>query len=121
MYKIFLKEEDLLKAEHFPVIALLNEASNPNVIEFVENLCEGIGTGYDFSSCSFWNDFDEYDQVNMEKFDGLLITNEAGDEIIISKQELKHYLEILYNRLSDEHFNNIHELRKLLDKFEVGI
>ena len=38
MYNIYLKEEDLLKADQFPVIALLNEAANSNIIEFAENL-----------------------------------------------------------------------------------
>jgi hypothetical protein len=119
MYTIFLKEEDLLKPEHFPVAALLNEAGNSNVIEFVENLAKGVGSGYNFSACAFWADLDEYDQTHTPKFYGVWVTNEAGDSVIISFPDLKHYLELLYLRLSDVHFHELPKLRQLLDNFEA--
>ena len=82
MYNIYLKEEDLLNAEQFPVAALINEAANSDIIEFVTNLVDGVGSGYNYSNCSFWNDFDEFEQANMKKFDGLWVGNEGGEEII---------------------------------------
>ena len=88
MYNIYLKEEDLLNAEQFPVIALINEAANSDILGFVENLNSGIGSGYDYSNCSFWNDLDEYDQAHTPKFDGLWISNEGGEEVIISYKKL---------------------------------
>lgn len=119
MYNIYLKDEDLLRSEHFPVAALLNEASNSNIVEFVENLSKRVGSGYNFSDCSFWNDLDEYEQTNTPKFDGLWVTNEADEDIIISLQDLKYYLEVLYRRLTDAHFADLPRLRQALDKFEV--
>ncbi len=46
MYNMYLKDEDLPNAEQFPVIALINEAANSDIIEFVNNLVEGVGSGY---------------------------------------------------------------------------
>lgn len=43
MYVIYLKDEDLLTAEHFPAAALINEAANSDIVEFVFNLVQGIG------------------------------------------------------------------------------
>lgn len=119
MYNIYLKEEDLLRADQFPVIALLNEAANSNIIEFAENLAKGIGSGYNYSNCSFWEDLDEYDQANTLKFDGLLVTNEAGEEIIISYKDLLYYLETLYSRLDNGDFSRLNELRAILDTIKT--
>ena len=117
MYCIYLRDEDLLKPEHFPAAALLNEAGNSDVVEFVENLARGVGSGYDFSVCTFWNDLDEYEQAHTPAFDGLWVTNEGGEELFISLPDLVHYLEILYLRMSDTHFPDLLKFRQALDKF----
>ena len=44
MYKIYLKEEDLLKDTGFPIIAHLNEASNSDFILFLQNLNNVTGS-----------------------------------------------------------------------------
>ena len=121
MYTVYLKDEDLLKPEHFPVAALLNEASNSNIVEFVENISNRVGIGYNYSTCTFWNDLDEYEQANTPKFDGLWITNEAGEEVNISLHDLEYYLEILYARLSSVQFSGLPKLRQILDQFEAQI
>ena len=36
MYKIYITDANLLKAEQFPVAALINEAANSDIIEFAE-------------------------------------------------------------------------------------
>lgn len=118
MYIIYLKEEDLLTKEHIPVAALINEAANSDIIEFVNNLVNGVGSGYNYSNCSFWNDLDEYDQSNTKKFEGLWVSNESGEEVIISYSDLQYYLEILYTRLADEKYSRINGLRELLDSFK---
>ena len=118
MYKIYLREEDLLNAEQFPVVALINEAANSDIIEFVENLVNGVGSGYNYSNCSFWEDLDEYEQAHTPKFDGLWVSNEAGEETTVSFKDLQYYLETLYTRLSVENYNRICELRKHLDSLK---
>lgn len=118
MYIIYLKEEDLLTKEHFPVVALINEAANSDIIEFVKNLVNGVGAGYNYSSCSFWNDLDEYEQSNTQKFEGLWVSNEAGEEVIISYGDLLHYLETICARLAEEKYDRITVLQELLDSFK---
>ena len=119
MYTIYLKDEDLITRDQFPVIALINEAANSDIIEFTRTLVNGVGSGYDYSNCSFWNDLDDYDKANTPRFDGLWITNEANEEVIVPFKELLYYLEILYSRLSAKHFPRIDELRQLLDSFKA--
>ncbi len=118
MYIIYLKEEDLLTKEHFPVAALINEATNSDIIEFVKNLVNGVGTGYNYSNCSFWNDLDEYEQSNTQQFGGLWVSNEAGEEVIISYGDLLHYLETICARLAEEKYDRITVLQELLDSFK---
>ena len=120
MYTIYLTEADLLSAKQFPVTALINEAANSDIIEFVENLANGIGSGYNYSSCSFWDDLDEYEQANTQKFDGLWIGNEDGEEVVVSFTDVSYYLEILYSRLANEKYSRLCELRQLLEAFRTA-
>ncbi|MCQ2554157.1 MAG: hypothetical protein MJ171_00710 [Clostridia bacterium] len=97
MYNIYLNENDKLNDNHYPLIALLNEASNENIIEFIENLLAGNGTGYDYSNCTLWNELDDYDKLFIPKFDGIMVENEAGEEIIVEYEVMHYYLEKLCN------------------------
>lgn len=119
MYNIYLSEADLLKVEQFPVVALINEACNTDIIEFVENLIHKIGCGYNYSSCSFWEDMDEYEQSSTPHFDGMWVGNEAGEEVIISYSDLLYYLEALYSRLFADNFSRMQNLREALDTFKA--
>lgn len=120
MYTIYITDADLLKAEQFPVAALINEAANADIIEFVENLANGVGSGFNYSNCSFWDDLDEYDQANTPKFDGLWVSNEGGEEVIVSFDDVFYYLETLYSRLANEKYGKLSELRQLLDAFRTN-
>lgn len=120
MYTIYIADADLLKAEQFPVAALINEAANADIIEFVENLANGVGSGFNYSNCSFWDDLDEYDQANTPKFDGLWVSNEGGEEVIVSFDDVFYYLETLYSRLANEKYGKLSELRQLLDSFRTN-
>ena len=100
--------------------ALINEAANSDIIEFVENLANGVGSGFNYSNCSFWDDLDEYDQANTPKFDGLWVSNEGGEEVIVSFDDVFYYLETLYSRLANEKYGKLSELRQLLDSFRTN-
>ena len=117
MYTIYITDADLLKAEQFPVAALINEAANADIIE---NLANGVGSGFNYSNCSFWDDLDEYDQANTPKFDGLWVSNEGGEEVIVSFDDVFYYLETLYSRLANEKYGKLSELRQLLDAFRTN-
>ena len=118
MYNIYVKDEDLLNTDQFPVVALINEAANSDIIDFVANLANGIGSGYNYSNCSFWNDLDEYEQADIQEFDGLLVSNEGGEEVLVPYKDLLYYLETLCSRLAVEKFDKINDLRALINSFK---
>lgn len=72
MYTIYLKDEDMLQPNHFPAIALVNEAYNSDPLSFIKNLSREIGSGYNYTTCSFWSELDEYDQGQIDQYEGLL-------------------------------------------------
>lgn len=100
MYIILLKEEDMIKENHFPIIAHINEAYNNDLLEFIECMIKGIGVGYDYTCSSFWDESDEYDKENTEKYDGLMIETENDEKVILSMSELLYYLELAQKQLS---------------------
>ena len=115
MYNILLQETDLIKKDHFPAIALINEAFNADPIEFLNNLVDGIGSGYNYSSCSFWNELDDYEKLNTPKFDGIMVNTEDNEELLISISDFIYYLEIACDRLASIDFNKIQLLKKLIE------
>lgn len=84
MYIIYLKEEEQLKDTDFPIIAHLNEAANFDFIQFLQNLINGTGSGYEYTCSNFWDDLDEYDQSQCEKIDGVIVGTQTGEEVILS-------------------------------------
>ena len=84
MYMILLKEEDMMKENHFPIIAHINEAYNNNLIEFIECVIKEVGVGYDYTCSSFWSELDDYDKENTKKYDGLMIETEDDEKVILS-------------------------------------
>ncbi len=99
MYKIYLKEEDQLKDSDFPIIAHLNEAANSDFILFLQNLNNGTGSGYEYTCSNFWDDLDEYDKSQIEKFEGLEIGTQADEEIILSYDDLLYYIKLIRKRI----------------------
>lgn len=90
MYMILLKE-DMMKENHFPIIAHINEAYNNNLIEFIECVIKEVGVGYDYTGSSFWSELDDYDKENTEEYDGLMIETEDDEKVILSMAELLYY------------------------------
>lgn len=118
MYTILLNEDDMIKENHFPIIAHINEAYNNNLIEFMECIIKGIGVGYDYSCSSFWNELDDYDKENTEKYDGILIETEADEKIILSMSELICYLELAQKRLLNKDITTADELHRYIDEYK---
>lgn len=119
MYIILLKEEDMIKENHFPIIAHINEAYNNNLIEFIECVLKGVGVGYNYTCSSFWGELDDYDKENTKEYDGLMIETEDDEEIILSMSELLYYLELTQNRLSDIDQAFTKNLKVYIDKFKT--
>ena len=115
MYNILLKETDMIAETHFPAIALINEAFNTDPIEFVNNLSNSIGSGYNYASCSFWNELDDYDKSITEKFDGIMINTEDGEEIVLSISVIIYYLEVACDRLASQRYQNYQALKTAIN------
>lgn len=103
MFNIYLNEKDLKPDSKYPVIALLNEAANDNLIEFLKNIHDKVGSGYNYSSAYFWDELDDYDKENTDMFSGIRIETEGGEKITVSIEEIMYYMNILIEKcqLSD--------------------
>lgn len=118
MYIILLKEEDMVKENHFPIIAHINEAYNNDLLEFIEYMIKGIGVGYDYTCSSFWDELDDYDKENTEKYDGLMIETEDDEKVILSMSELLYYLELARKQLSGIDQAIAKNIESSIDKFK---
>ena len=118
MYIILLKEEDMVKENHFPIIAHINEAYNNDLLEFIEYMIKGIGVGYDYTCSSFWDELDDYDKENTEKYDGLMIETEDDEKVILSMSELLYYLELARKQLSGIDQAIAKNIGSSIDKFK---
>ena len=119
MFTTILKEEDALKENHFPIIALLNEAYNTDIIGFIKELIQGVGSGYNYATCSFWEELDDYDKERIAYYNGVMIETEAGEELYLSLRELFIYLVLLKNKVSLENSDLSNKISLLLDEYKT--
>ncbi len=118
MYNILLKETDMVAESHFPAIALINEAFNYNPVEFVNNLAHSIGSGYNYANCSFWDELDDYDKTITNKFDGIMINTEDGEEIVVPINIFIHYLEVAFDRLASTGYHEPQTLKTAIESLK---
>jgi hypothetical protein len=119
MFTTILKEEDALKENHFPIIPLLNEAYNTDIIGFIKELIQGVGSGYNYTTCSFWEELDDYDKERIAYYNGVMIETEAGEELYLSMRELFVYLVLLKNKVSLENSDLANKISLLLDEYKI--
>ena len=119
MYTIILKENDMLNEKHFPVVALLNEAYNSDIIGFIKDLNQGIGTGYNYTTCSFWEELDDYDKVKVARYDGVLSETADDEELCLSMKELRYYLVLLQNRILSVNMELFDKISVILDEYKA--
>ena len=119
MYKLFITENDLKQESHFPMMALFNEAANSDVVEFLNNINNEIGSGYNFTTCCFWSELDDYDKQDISEFIGLLIETEDGEQIVISYSDLLYYLELGCHSYIADHPNDTSKIAQLIEEFKV--
>lgn len=114
MFNIYLNENDMRAGSKYPVIAFLNEAANESLMEFLKNMSNKVGTGYDYAVAYFWNELDDYDKENTAMFSGMRIETEAGDEITVPIDEIIYYVNILLERCKFSS-SEIEEAQKLIN------
>ncbi|MCM1523227.1 MAG: ribonuclease toxin immunity protein CdiI [Ruminococcus sp.] len=118
MYNFYLTEEDEIRNGHFPVIAVFNMGCNYSILDFFTGLCRCTGWNGDFGGCCFWDELDEYDKAHTEKFDGVLFELDNDENVVISFNELFHYMKIAAERYAKENNSFAEELNKILKQFE---
>lgn len=119
MFRVIFTEEDMLKENHFPIIAHINEAYNSNLIEFMKDINKGIGTGYDYTCSSFWDELDDYDKENISHYDGIMIETEDGEELCLSMKEMLDYLMLLQSKLASANSELTGKMTVLLDEYKT--
>ncbi len=117
MYKLYLTEKDMLKNSHFPAVTLFNEAANQDIVEFFKNLCNGTGSGFNFTTCYFWEELDEFEKTRTEPFEGLYVETESGENILLSYEETWTYMKITALRVSQENENLTLSLNDMVERF----
>ena len=117
MYTLYFSEHDLKKAAHFPAAAHINEAFNRDPSEFLRDLIQGVGHGYNYSCSSFWDELDDYDKSRITHFNGVCIETEAGEEIVLSYQELYFYLDAACKRYYEKNPDTAAEMNGLLSQY----
>ncbi len=119
MYKLYIIENDLKQESHFPMMALFNEAANSDVVEFLNNINNEVGSGYNFTTCCFWSELDDYDKQGISEFSGLLIETEAGEQLIISYFDLLYYLKLGCRSFVADHPEFSSKIAELVEEFKV--
>ena len=91
-----VKDEELLRKEHFPVSMAFFGACGSFFLDAMESVSRGHGFGSDAGVCSFWEDMDEFDRTQTDFFDGVWFSTIFPKEqcVIISFAEMLYYMKI---------------------------
>src|SRR5699024_3608731 len=83
-----LVETDLLKNNHFPIMAFFNAIPNVDFLDVIKQFSFGIGGGFTDAVCTFPGDLDS-DETS---FDGVMFSLH-DEEIIVDNETFLYYLE----------------------------
>lgn len=112
-----IEESELLADTHFPVKALFNMVPDCRFVDTITALSRGIGFGENYGACVFWEDLDEYDRQHTPYYAGAEFGLHNGEEVILSPEELLHYLKIVCGKYCSEHTDDTDRINKTLDDF----
>ncbi|BBW96541.1 ribonuclease toxin immunity protein CdiI [Geobacillus icigianus] len=113
-----LLESQMLRGDHFPVIAFFNAISDDDFVKVIQHLSTGAGYGINAVDCTFPNDLDPDD----EPFEGVMFALH-DEEVIIDYHTFYYYLEQTCNMYiknfpdQEENINRI--LKKIVEKYNL--
>lgn len=113
-----INENELLNRKQFPVKALFDMVSNERFIKVIRGISQGVGFGENYGACVFWNDLDEYDKSNTDKYEGAEFGLHNGEEIIINYDDLYHYLKIVCNKFIEDYPEQKDETELILSDYK---
>lgn len=113
-----LTESQMLKDDHFPVVAFFNAITDDNFVKMIEHLSTGVGYGINAVDCTFPNDL----EPDEEPFEGVMFALH-DEEIIVDYQTFYYYLEQACNMhlkefpQDEEAISNI--LKRIVEKYSL--
>ncbi|WP_242069683.1 ribonuclease toxin immunity protein CdiI [Paenibacillus dendritiformis] len=113
-----LAESQMLKDDHFPVVAFFNAITDDNFVKLIEHLSTGVGYGINAVDCTFPNDLEPDD----DPFEGVMFALH-NEEIIVDYQTFYYYLEQACNMYlkeypqDEETISNI--LKRIVEKYSL--
>lgn len=116
--KFRIEDVELLQKSHFPVKALFDMVSDERFVKVVEGISKGTGFGENYGACIFWNDLDDYDKVNIEKYEGAEFGLNNGEEITIGYQDIFYYLKIICDKYCKKFPENSEQINIILNNYK---
>lgn len=119
MVNIFrIEEDELLNKNHVPVKALFDMVSDARFVKVIEGISKGTGFGENYGACVFWNDLDDYDKENIEKYEGAEFGLNNGEEIIIGYLDIFYYLKIVCEKYCKKFPEESQKINVLLKSYK---
>ena len=119
MVNIFrIEEDELLNKNHVPVKALFDMVSDARFVKVIEGISKGTGFGENYGACVFWNDLDDYDKENIEKYEGAEFGLNNGEEIIIGYLDIFYYLKIVCEKYCKKFPEDSQKINVLLKNYK---
>lgn len=116
--KFRIEDDELLNKSHFPVKTLFDMVSDERFIKVIEGISKGTGFGENYGVCVFWNDLDDYDKENIERYQGAEFGLNSGEEITIGYQDIFYYLKIVCEKYCKKFPNNSQKINILLKNYK---
>lgn len=116
--KFRIEDDKLLNKSHFPVKALFDMVSDERFIKVIEGISKGTGFGENYGVCVFWNDLDDYDKENIERYEGAEFGLNSGEEITIGYQDIFYYLKIVCEKYCKKFPNNSQKINIFLKNYK---
>lgn len=116
--KFRIEDDKLLNKSHFPVKALFDMVSDERFIKVIEGISKGTGFGENYGACVFWNDLDDYDKENIERYEGAEFGLNSGEEITIGYQDIFYYLKIVCEKYCKKFPNNSQKINIFLKNYK---
>lgn len=113
-----LKDEDLIKDEHYPIKVLFNMVSDERFMETIEYISKEHGFGENYGVCVFPDDLDEYDIELYSKPEGIEFGLHNGDEIVVSFEILYKYLRIICDKYVTDYPQNKDKIEMYLEEYK---
>lgn len=116
--KFRIEDDELLNKSHFLVKALFDMVSDERFIKVIEGISKGTGFGENYGAYVFWNDLDDYDKENIERYEGAEFGLNSGEEITIGYQDIFYYLKIVCEKYCKKFPNNSQKINIFLKNYK---